>query len=112
MSYDKSPKQSQNIGLTCDELEEITTILNKFPQISSAILFGSRAKGSYKKGSDVDIALVGENLDTVITKISYQLNEESTLPYYFDFIDYKTITNIDLKDHIDRVGITFFSKNN
>lgn len=53
-----------------------------------------------------NIALKGDNLDLeIITKISFQLNEESSLPYKFDLISYNSIKTPELKDHIDRVGI-------
>ncbi|HLB52679.1 MAG TPA: nucleotidyltransferase domain-containing protein, partial [Chlamydiales bacterium] len=75
-------------GLTLHELEIILEILQKYPQIEKAILFGSRAMRKEKKGSDVDIALKGSKLTETIFEVSRELNEESPLPYYFDIIDY------------------------
>lgn len=98
----------QRFGLSQQDLHQIITVLDAFPNVSEAIIFGSRAKGNYKPGSDIDIALKGENLDSVITKISYLLNEELTLPYYFDILDFASITHQELKEHITRVGITFY----
>lgn len=95
-------------GLLPGELEIILAVLKKYPNIAEAMLFGSRAMGRQKKGSDVDIAIKGENIHT--TQISYELNSESPLPYYFDILDYNSLESEQLKDHIDRVGIVIYTK--
>lgn len=97
-------------GLTLHELEIILEILQKYPQIEKAILFGSRAMRKEKKGSDVDIALKGSKLTETIFEVSRELNEESPLPYYFDIIDYDSIESTDLKSHIDRVGREIYER--
>lgn len=93
-------------GLSESEIDIIRQHLSKYPEIEKATIFGSRAKGNFKKGSDVDIALYGKNvtLDT-ITSINYQLNEETPLIYFFDILSYNDIETKELKEHIDRVGV-------
>lgn len=91
-------------GLTPEDLRVILAKLQAHPQIDEAVLFGSRASGTFKKGSDVDIALKGKNIEQIVATVSGLLNEESPLPYFFDIIDYYQIDNDDLKNHIDRVG--------
>lgn len=88
-------------GLKQIELEQIKSIL-KSSGIKKAFIFGSRAKGCHKAGSDVDIAIEGDE-----TKVSYFLNEESNLPYFFDVVNINKIKNKNLLDHIKRVGILF-----
>lgn len=79
--------------------------------MKSASIFGSRAKGNYDNGSDVDIALKGPELDfDTISQISYWLNEETTMPYNFDLLNYNSIQEPALKEHIDRMGIEIYSK--
>lgn len=100
---------NQQFGFKDGDLEEIIRVLELYP-LEAAIIFGSRAKGTYKNGSDVDIALKGENLDVnTINQISYQLNEVTDLPYMFDVLNYHTLTNPALIEHIDRVGIVFYN---
>lgn len=100
-----------DFGLKPGDLEIICHILEKEPQIEQALLFGSRAKGTDKPGSDVDIALKGKDLNAqTITNVSYYLNEETPLPYRFDVLNYHTITERSLVEHIDRVGIEFYNK--
>ena len=97
-------------GLKQTDLDAIISILEKYSDIESAVIFGSRAKGNYKNGSDVDIALKGKSLNfDLINQISYWLNEESLMPYKFDILNYHTISSQDLIDHIDRVGIEFYN---
>jgi predicted nucleotidyltransferase len=85
-------------GLKEKELQEIKQILSD-NHIGKAILFGSRAKGNYSPGSDVDLAIIGNE-----KKLSDALNEESHLVYYFDIINLEKIKNKNLKEHIYRVG--------
>lgn len=98
-------------GLSSADLEAIVAILQKHPQVMEAVIFGSRAKGNYKIGSDVDVALKGEKLDfNTISNISYLLNEETLMPYKFDVLNYHTISNAELVEHINRVGLSFYKK--
>ena len=96
-------------GLTEQELNCIIETFEKFPDIQEVILYGSRAKGTQKVGSDVDLALKGELKSKTVPDLLDLLNEESPLPYFFDVLDYETLTNTKLKEHIDRVGKTIYS---
>lgn len=98
-------------GLTGEDVAAIIAILSQEPYVDKAFIFGSRAKGNFKNGSDVDIALKGKNLTfNTISRISYLLNEETRMPYKFDVINYHTIEEPALATHIDRVGIEFYSQ--
>jgi len=92
-------------GLKDADIGSILSIVSKFPAVTEVILFGSRALGTHKPGSDIDLALKGNLTVDIIAKIHYELNEESPLPYFFDVLDYQTLQNPELKAHIDRVGI-------
>ncbi len=90
----------------------ILNALSAYPDIKSACIFGSRAKGNYKQGSDIDIALKGENLDLkILTKLSDELNEELPIPYQIDLLIYQQITNHHLKIHIDSCGVPIYPAN-
>lgn len=97
-------------GINASGQEIVQRILSDSDAVSEAILFGSRAKGNYQQGSDIDIAIKGEdaNLNT-ISSLSAAF-EESSLIYFVDVILYSNITNPDLKSHIDRVGKTLFKR--
>ncbi len=97
-------------GLTHTDLHLIVDIIKAYPQVDEAIIFGSRALNTYKRGSDVDIALKGKGLGLTSSTISGILNEESPLPYFFDVIDYNLIDNENLKNHIDRIGQRIYKK--
>jgi len=98
-------------GLLDSDLDEIQGVLQNQPKVEKAWIFGSRAKGSYKTGSDVDIALIGTDLDfETISQISYLLNEETNMPYKFDVVNVETLNEPALKDHIRRIGISFYEK--
>ena len=99
-------------GLTKKDIKYIREIFFTFPEVWQAIIFGSRAMGNYKNGSDVDIALKGENIShETITKIKYILNEELALPYFFDVVHYETLKNENLIKHVDNFGKILFSRN-
>lgn len=98
-------------GLGEQDIELITKTISEFKDIEKAVLFGSRAKGNHKKGSDVDLAIKGKKLlDTTIRRLNIKLNEELPLPYFFDVVNFDEISNAELVDHINRVGKTIFSR--
>lgn len=97
-------------GLKPGDLDTIIHVIKQQPQIKQALIFGSRAKGTYKNGSDIDIALKGEFDFTTVLNIKTVLEEDTDLPYMFDILDYNNLNNEKLKQHIDRIGIIFYQK--
>ena len=97
-------------GFKVGDLDLIITVIQKYPEIEQTIIFGSRAKGNYKTGSDVDIALKGKIDWQIVSNLNNDLNEETTLPYMFDVLDYNSINNIALHKHIDRIGVVFYER--
>lgn len=98
-------------GLLERDLKYIVEAVSKYTEIEEIILFGSRAMENYKKGSDVDIALLGNDVSrNTVRGLSDDLNEEYPLPYFFDIINYNEISNKDLKEHIDSVGKTIYRR--
>lgn len=97
-------------GLSDLDLTLIVFQLKKNQHIEKAILFGSRAKGTFHKGSDVDIALIGYgiSLDDILN-ITSEI-ENLDLPYKFDLIIYDRIKEQGLIDHINRVGKVLFQR--
>ncbi len=79
-------------------------------KIDKAYIFGSRAKGNYKDGSDIDIAIKGDDLTFKDILHCTGKLEELNIPYKIDLLDYDKIKEPALKDHIDRVGIEFYSR--
>ena len=77
--------------------------------VKKVILYGSRAKGNYKKYSDIDLVILGISNLMDLQKIENQLSELN-LPYIIDLSNYNTIKNPDLLDHIKRIGIVVCDK--
>lgn len=97
-------------GLIDYDLNNVISILLKNQKIDEIILFGSRAKGNFKEGSDIDIALKGVSLKLMdIIDATIEI-ESLLLPYKFDLIIFDRINKKTLIDHINRVGIVLFSK--
>ncbi|MCK6538986.1 MAG: nucleotidyltransferase domain-containing protein, partial [Anaerolineales bacterium] len=86
-------------------------VLSRYPQVEKAILYGSRAKGNYKIGSDIDLTLYGgtELTLNVLYRIMDEL-DDLLLPYTIDLSTYHTISDPDVIEHIQRVGVTFYDK--
>ncbi len=97
-----------DIGLDSNAIEKIRAEFRKFPQIERAILYGSRAMGTAKLGSDVDISLVGQALNQDIVWQVSQALDDTLLPYMFDLSLFESLDNAELKAHIARVGIVFY----
>jgi len=94
-----------NTGLESKMVEKIKTVAKNNPKIRDIVLFGSRAKGVARNGSDIDLAVIGNNISfRDICSLSAKF-DELDLPYKIDLVDYNKIINKDLKEHIDRVGM-------
>ena len=98
-----------NIGLVDNELNMITDVFQKNQAIKKAVVFGSRAKGNYKQYSDIDIALFGDVDKMNVEAIIHSL-DELPLIYKFDVTAYAAIKNPALCEHINRVGVTVFER--
>jgi len=97
-------------GLKDAHIELIRSVFRRHPSVESAIIYGSRAKGNFKNGSDIDLTLQGSILDlTILMKIEDEL-DDLLLPYKIDLSIFEKIENPDLVDHINRVGIEFYRK--
>ncbi len=97
-------------GIEDIDMKRIISILKSNKKVSDALLFGSRALGSFDPGSDIDIALKGIELklnDIIELKISL---DDLFLPYKFDIINFNHISEPNLLDHINRVGIKLFER--
>jgi type I restriction enzyme S subunit len=95
-------------GLKEKHINAINSVFLIYPQIKKAILYGSRAKGNYRNGSDIDVTLVGDDLNlTTLFKIETEL-DDLLLPYKIDLSIFHQIENTDLIEHIQRVGKDFF----
>lgn len=92
-------------GLTDKQLTTLTSILRRHKAVERACIFGSRAKGNYKPGSDIDIAVAGPALTRRDILALASDFDDTDLPYTVDTVHYDTIANDALRDHIDRVGI-------
>lgn len=99
-------------GLLERDLDYIMKAAGDFPEIERVMIFGSRALGNYKKGSDVDIAVFGKKVNSeTLGGIEELLNEEYPIPYFFDILHYEGISNEKLKSHIDTYGKEIYRQN-
>ena len=109
-NYSMNKKEKNAFGLTDRDIKTLQDIFKKYPDVKNVFIFGSRAKGTYKQGSDIDLTIMNEGVkDTVISKIKSDF-EDSSLPYTVDLVGYHTIKHPELKNHIDRVGVPFYEK--
>jgi predicted nucleotidyltransferase len=97
-------------GLSPRIVGAIRQILADFPEVEKAVLYGSRAKGTYKPGSDIDLALFGERLTAAIRgRIAARL-EESSIPHCVDLALYAELDHAPLREHITRVGVVLYER--
>lgn len=97
-------------GMTDDELELLCSLFARQREIERVILYGSRARGTHKPFSDVDITLLGvgltrSHLSRLMTDI-----DESSLPYFFDISLFAKLTNPDLIEQIEHTGVVLYQR--
>jgi len=97
-------------GLKDKVIQEISGVFSQYPQIEKAILYGSRAKGNYRNGSDIDLTLQGEGLAlTMLFRIETEL-DDLLLPYKIDLSNFHQIGNSDLVNHKRESRVGFLPK--
>ncbi|OHX65544.1 nucleotidyltransferase family protein [Flammeovirga pacifica] len=102
---------NNKFGLRIEDINYIIKTLEKYDHITKAYIFGSRAMGNYKQGSDIDIAIVGEKVNfTDVATLHAALEDESPMPYFFDIVAMNTLKNEDLRSHIYTKGIEIYKK--
>ncbi len=100
---------SLRFGLKPEAIEKICNVFSAYPQIQQVILYGSRAKGTQREGSDIDLAIQGDLTLPQLLKIENTL-DDLLLPYHIDLALMHHIYNPKLLEHIGRVGEVFYAK--
>jgi len=97
-------------GLSVNTIDRINSVFKKYPEIEQVVIYGSRAKGNYREGSDIDITLKGENLnDRILSKVKSEIDDLNT-PYLFDISVFQGLVSSSLIEHINRVGLLLYIK--
>ncbi|GGA71156.1 hypothetical protein GCM10008015_09840 [Flavobacterium palustre] len=98
-------------GIYPKSYQEILVIFEDCLSIDEVVIYGSRAKGNYREGSDIDITLKGDVTKEDLNKLWHKL-DDSFIPYKFDISIYKDLKSQSLIEHIERVGKTFYKRKN
>jgi uncharacterized protein len=95
-------------GLSDSDIQQMQEVFAAHPRLKEVLIFGSRAMGTHKPGSDIDLAIVADSLTfDDLLDISSAL-ERVGLLYKIDLLDLNRIKDPDVKDHIQRVGKVFY----
>ena len=98
------------IGLKDQQIENIKQVFSGYKHVDEVLIYGSRALGNYRKASDIDLAIKGENVNsTDEMKITFDL-DDLMLPYKFDITMYNRVNNQELRYHIDQFGKVIYKK--
>ncbi len=92
--------------LPANTIDIIIQTAGQYPEIEKVAVFGSRAMGNAKPGSDIDLVIYGDKISQhIVTQFHMHLNEETNIPNLIDVIHYEAISTTELKCHIDDYGI-------
>lgn len=97
-------------GLSEQTLARICGVFAAHPSIEKAVLYGSRAKGTYKPGSDIDLTLHGDALTSRELGVIVEELDDLLLPYQIDLSLFSQIGHAKLREHIERVGVEFYRR--
>lgn len=101
---------SGKFGLTERTLSRLTALFQAYPEIEQVIIYGSRAKGTHRAGSDIDLTLVGEQITPETLNRLFGELQDSDIPYLVDLSIYSQLTHPDLLKHIQQVGQVLYQK--
>ncbi len=102
---------SSTTGLSEVQISRIRSVFELYPGIRQAVLFGSRAMGSHRSGSDIDIAVDSDEISYNDLLHLNRLIDDLNLPFKVDLVYIQRIENADLLDHIHRVGKILYARN-
>jgi predicted nucleotidyltransferase len=97
-------------GLPERTVAQISTVLAQYPAVDRAVLYGSRAKGNFKPGSDIDLTLYGVSLTSGLCASIAEALDDLLLPYTIDLSVFAELKHPELEAHIQRVGVVFFER--
>lgn len=97
-------------GLSDLTISDLRKVFSKYQNIKKVVIFGSRAKGNYREGSDIDLAVIGDGISRAqITDICLRI-EDLGLLYKVDVLDYYKYKDTPIGEHIARVAKTFYEQ--
>lgn len=98
-------------GLEQQPLTLLAEVFSRHPAVQRVALFGSRAKGSARHNSDIDLAIWGNLKRSELLLLQQEL-EQLPLPWNIDLLLYEQINDAPLREHIDRLAVTLFQRQN
>lgn len=97
-------------GFSASTLDKLNSVFARHNAIGSVVIYGSRAKGNYRAGSDIDLTIKGSEIPfDELMQIEDQI-DDLMLPYTVDLSQYRLLENADLIAHIDRVGVEIYAR--
>lgn len=101
---------AQSFGLSATTLDKLNSVFTRHRAIDSVLIYGSRAKGNYRHGSDIDLTIKGGEISFAeFMQIQDQV-DDLMLPYTVDLSQHSQIGNAELIAHIDRVGVAIYAR--
>ena len=97
-------------GLADMEFQAVCNALASVPEIEEAIIYGSRARGTNRMASDIDLTLKGDGLTYLQLALLDERIDDLYLPYFVDLSLYSMLKNPDLLDSIHREGKVFYNR--
>lgn len=95
-------------GLSDTVIKELQNVFMRYANIEKVLIFGSRSKGNYRAGSDIDLAVIGKDIDyRLILNLQCDIDDLGLL-YSIDLLDYQKKKGTPIGNHIDRVGQVFY----
>lgn len=101
---------AQRFGLPQATLDRLNSVFSRYESIDTVVIYGSRAKGNFRRGSDIDLTIKGRKISFLdFMRLENEI-DDLMLPYTVDLSQYQDITNQELVAHIDRVGVAIYER--
>lgn len=101
---------AERFGLSQATLDRLNSVFSRYEAIDSVLIYGSRAKGNFRRGSDIDLTIKGQKMAFLDFMRLENDIDDLLLPYTVDLSQYQDIANPDLVAHIDRVGVSIYER--
>jgi predicted nucleotidyltransferase len=98
-------------GLRDTDITYMHNLFRQHPDVEQVWVYGSRAKGTNRPGSDVDLALIGPDVKRqTVSHIHFVLEEDSPMPFFFDVTHWDSISFQEFKNEVKRTGKLLYER--
>ncbi len=100
----------RTVDLRARDLETLTAVFRRFPHVECVTLFGSRATGTARRASDIDLAMFAPDATDEEWFAFCEAIDEAPVIFELDVLRLDAVSSERLREKIDREGVPIYTR--